>query len=283
MGIIRELFGHSNDKNGIAGARTVAEAEAALARLAKERTATSVAIVRAVAERDELLLVDGSEAAMAALETAADSHRLMLERLDRLEPVLLARLQELRDADHRARWTVLQKKFDSVSLEFIAAARKAFALYKLSSEIRSECQISGFASEAASALPVVPAHLAGELIDAFEIELERRREAMAPRRESVPFLPHHSASAAHAKAAKATPGARLAPVSVVSPAPLPRVPRRLIASVPPCHIAVRFLRSGVEVDGEVMGTGDTIAVPEAQARSLVQNSAAVFVNEEVKS
>ena len=78
-------------------ARTIAIVEAALARLAHERTAAREGVARAMARRDELLLVDGADADLARLDAAADGHRLVLERCDAAEPLLLDELAGLAD------------------------------------------------------------------------------------------------------------------------------------------------------------------------------------------
>lgn len=48
-------------------------------------------------------------------------------------------------------------------------------------------------------------------------------------------------------------------------------------AVPPGFVAIKFIRSNVEIDGRLTFLGDEIALPETQANALVRNNAAVFI------
>jgi hypothetical protein len=50
-------------------------------------------------------------------------------------------------------------------------------------------------------------------------------------------------------------------------------------ALPAGFVGIALLKSGIEIDGENRWRGDEIAVPQMQARHLVENNAAVFLEE----
>ena len=48
-------------------------------------------------------------------------------------------------------------------------------------------------------------------------------------------------------------------------------------------MGVLLLKSGIEIDGKTRWRGDEIAVPELQARRLVENDAAAYIDPAPKS
>ena len=124
MGLLGDLLG--NLKAGAKPAkRTIAQVEAALARLTREREAARTAVVKAMKQRDEALLIDDSDKRIRELDAVADRHRLKLERLERLEPILISELQSLRTEARRARWNELGAKYETASRNYAAALREA--------------------------------------------------------------------------------------------------------------------------------------------------------------
>ncbi len=84
---------------------TAADLHEALHRLATERASAEQSILQAAQARDRLLLEVGTDEAIRDLDSAADAAHLLVERLDRLQPELLARLRALELDDRQAQWT----------------------------------------------------------------------------------------------------------------------------------------------------------------------------------
>ncbi len=74
-----------------------------------------------MAERDRLLLVDNSDKRISELDAAADGRRLTLERVDEVEPLLLAELQELTHGGEAAPWAALRERYDAAALDYATA------------------------------------------------------------------------------------------------------------------------------------------------------------------
>ena len=125
MGLINILLGAKK------GARTIAEIEAALARLVSERNIAKEAIASALAERNSLLLEDKSDARIGKLDTSTDKARLTVERCDKLEPILLRELATVKGAAKAAKWQELRSRYDSASTDFVHKARAAIAALRV--------------------------------------------------------------------------------------------------------------------------------------------------------
>ena len=141
MGLIADILGGLR-ANGKPTRRTIADVEAALSRLASERTAAREAVTKAMRKRDELLLVDDTDRKIAELDAAADKARLTLERCEKAEPLLLAELAALRTEAKQARWRDLRAKYETASRDYTNVLREAVAkqgvMLSLNDEARSE-------------------------------------------------------------------------------------------------------------------------------------------------
>ena len=176
MGLVANLLGAVGGKKA---ARTIAEIEAALARLVSERNIAQAAIASSLHERDLLLLEDESDARISKLDAAADRHRLTTERCDKLEPILLQELSAATGAARQAQWATLRSRYDLASTDFVHKARAAIAALELLLLIRGEAQGTGFAANGPT-FAVAPSILKPDLLAMFEFEVERQRDAGPP-------------------------------------------------------------------------------------------------------
>jgi Fic family protein len=181
MGIIAKIFGRQefNAKSGVA-LKTIAAVEEALRSLADERREAQAAIKAALGKRRELLHVDGSNKEIAKLDIETDAHRLTLERCDIIEPTLLARIEELRTDERRARWQELRRRHDAAESAFIKAMHDACSARDHLIAISDEANATGFYSEAIHVFIPPPSMLDTDLMNRFESEAERVREASRP-------------------------------------------------------------------------------------------------------
>ena len=234
-----------NTAGGARGAaKTVAEAESALARLGDERRGTTAKIRALLDQRQALLLLDYFDAAIATVDAEVDALRLTIERLDAAEPVLMSELQGLRTDAKRALWAALQAKWNAAEVDYLAAFRAAVEAHEHLSVVRAEGIAAGFASEVAAVMPFAPHILDRGLLNQYEQERDRRidaaqpRPAPQPRPAAPPPAPKPAAATASAKPAKAAP---------LKPAPAPA-----LAKIEPPkpdengELRVKFILDGFE-------------------------------------
>jgi hypothetical protein len=173
MGFISEIVRISRSSES--KPRGIGEVEAALARLREERSTAKEAVTAAMRSREDELLVDGSDKRIAALDAAADRHRLTLERCDKLEPMLLEELAGRRDEAKRRAWQAMRERYDVSARGFAVSFGETLSKWEALVALRGQAQTAGFASEA-GALTVPPYTLTRELLDAFEAALDRQRD-----------------------------------------------------------------------------------------------------------
>ena len=282
MGLISELLGTLRGKK--ATPRTVADVEAALARLAVERTAAREAVTAAMREREALLLEDESDARIADLDATADRSRLTLERVEKLEPMILEELQGAREAAKREQWRRLfAEKYVPAVVTFAEAHRAALEALEALNVIRGEAQSAGFGSEAAHAMPPVGNILTREILHYIEREADRAHDAAnAKPRKPAPIA---QPKAAPAPTSPKPPSRRMVEMTAPASNDLAVLQRkrdrdllRIEGEIPPGHKALRLLRSDIEIKPGLMGwKGDEVALPEYQAHRMVENSAAEFI------
>ena len=301
MGFISEILGISRSSSEASKPRGIGEVEAALARLREERSTAKEGIADAMRTRDALLVVDETDKKIAALDAAADRHRLTLERCEKLEPILLEELASLRNEAKRKRWLEISVRYDVEARAFAGAFRATLERWQSLIAIRGEAQNSGFASEA-GALIVPPYMLSQEMLDRFEAELDRQRDFAArkpePKRQPAPTPPPQPKKPPPAAAPRKDFAHR--PESFVAPSAGPQLdetenPAQMFrkrnrelsrlgeAPLPEGQVGVRLLKSGIEIDGAATWRGDEIAVPALQGRRLVENSAAEYIDPAPKS
>jgi hypothetical protein len=263
MGLIADILGGLR-ANGKPTRRTIADVEAALSRLASERTAAREAVTKAMRKRDELLLVDDTDRKIAELDAAADKARLTLERCEKAEPLLLAELAALRTEAKQARWRDLRAKYETASRDYTNVLREAVAKQGVMLSLNDEARSEGFETEVIATFTPPMRILTTDGLNEFELALDRQRDA-----EEALRAPPKPAPVA-ATPAKATP-AKAAP----PPAPRPK-PRERIAETPAKgEVAVVVLKPGIELAGRPMlATGDIVALPPDQSERLLRSGAA---------
>jgi hypothetical protein len=266
MSLIDRLL---NRKTSKASAETVAEVESALARLRAERDAASTAIMDAMRRRHEMLLADSSPAAIAAADASRDEHGVILEKLELAEPELLARLDAARSTVRRARWADIREKNDQAEAAFVIAARAGNDAFQALIRVREQALGEGFDAEIRG-LRVPPPIFTSELIDAFEAEAERARDArivrpVAPFASPIkkPVTPKVTKTNG---AAESTPK----PVKVARPALPEKVPAGLARVV--------AIRAGMEVEGHgQLVMGETLDLPVAVAEQAAKTGAVEII------
>lgn len=266
MGLIGELLGSLGGKKS---ARTIESVEVALSRLTAERAAARESIARAMADRDALLLVDGSDAKISEADAIADRFRLVLERCDAIEPKLLAELTALRTEAKQARWRTLRSRYDAAAIEHASAMRSAVETAAVMLNINDEARSAGFEHETqASFIP--PARMVStEALNQFEISIERARELARPAPPPAPVAPPPKVVAVPKQAVKPAP---------VAVAPKPP-PKPFTPPVPDEHgnVKITIIRPGLEIAGRARPrSGEVVTLPHAEAMRIVQSGHADF-------
>ena len=305
MGLVSEILGLPRPDGAAAPPppRGIAEVETALSRLDGERRDAREALDRAKSARSELLLIDGSDKKIADLDADSDRHRLTLERCEKLEPLVRAELQSLQTEARRQRWREISQRYDGEARAFAAVFREALKKWQSLIAIRGEA-ISGFSQTDAGALAVPPHILTEMLLHLFEAELDRQRDFAArkpePRRQPTPPPNKPPPPAALApkggfthrwkppEGSVAPSAGRLLDAEPQKPEHMFRKRNRELsrlgeAPLPEGQVGVLLLKSGIEIDGKTRWRGDEIAVPELQARRLVENNAAAYIDPAPKS
>ena len=301
MGLISDLFGTVRASGAKHVRRTIADVEAALARLAAERKTARAAVAEAMRQRDELLLVDETDEKIAGLDTLADHHRLTSERVEKLEPILLAELQELRSEAKRVRWSALRTQYDTAALDYARTVRDAIQKMAVMLNLNDEARREGFEREV-MALFIPPMRvLTIDELNRFESEIERAREANAPK--AAPSRPAAPKAAAPRPAADRNASGQLpqmrdqfaGPVAPTAPkpapAPAPKAPTNRPRAAQPAAprefkppqpdengaVAIVVIRPGLEIEGrDRPRAGETIRVPATQAAAIVRSGNADF-------
>ena len=262
MGLISDLLGAIGGKK----ARTIADVEAALARLADERAKARQAVADAMRDRDALLLIDETDKKIAELDAQADRRRLTLERCDKAEPLLLRELEELRSEAKRARWRELRKRYDVAALAHAGAMRAAVETALVMLNMNDEARSAGFEHEVMAAFIPPVRTVRVEALTEFDVAIERAREMGKP-------APPPAAPPPKVVAAAPKPAAR------PTPAPPPPPPKPFVAPKPDAdgNVKVTIIRPGIELEGRARPrAGETIALPHADAMRIVRSGHADF-------
>ena len=299
MGLVSQILGLPRPDGAAAPPppRGIAEVEAALSRLDGERRDARQALDRAKSARSELLLVDGSDKQIADLDADSDRHRLTLERCDKLEPLVRAELQSLQSEARRRRWQETSERYDAAARIFAGAFRVALEKWQSLIAMRGEA-LCKFTQTQVGGLIVPPAVLTEDFLHRFEAELDRQRDFAARperRRASRPLRRPGSETYSRQGGLICLKGGA-SPPRAASPPQLdpgadgsdPRFLHRKLdrelarlgdGPVPKGRVGIRLLKSDIDIgDGDGMRwRGDEIAVPELQARRLVENNAAEYI------
>lgn len=274
MGIISELLAFLS---GAGDGGTLADCQTALSRLAAERKATIASTEAATARRRALLVEDGTDKQIAAVDREIDANQLTLERLELIEDDLLGRLQGLRSGYRKTEWLKYYKRHAAAAADYIdkhRAARRAFdALVAVTDEVRA----AGYEHEAMAHFIAPPQMLAMELIANFEREVERVGDSVAGRTIQTPAQPIRKPFVPLEQKSTTDTPRRVSPGEVhpreTGPARLP-----VVETAKDGEVLVRIVRSGVEApSGRQCIGGDVIAMMPEIAEQAVRNGAAEFV------
>jgi hypothetical protein len=280
MALIADLLGMGRKS----ASRTIADVELALARLQNERSAAQRAISAAIHERDELLLIDDSDKAIAKIDADTDRHRLTVERCDKAEPLLLAELQQLRSAAKQARWRELRTKYDVAALDYAKALRVLLEKMGVMMNANDEARREGFEREVQATF-VAPARLLTvESLNVFEAEIERSRELPRPAPKPVvsrsgyfnPVENYFDPARKLGPPVGVIPSAPPAVEQQSKPATKPKPQRRrIVEPAGPGQTQFRVQRSGYSKtdDGQQYAEGDVVALDPGMARAAVANGA----------
>jgi hypothetical protein len=279
LGLISTLLGTARpfDAAKPPPKRAIKDIEAALRRLADERSNARAAVAAALAQRDALLLVDGSDEKIVTLDALNDQHRLMLERCERAEGIPIAELEGARGANKRTAWKGFVDKWNAAETDFLAKYREALAAHEALGRLRAEASAAGFVTEAQLTFPQVPNILTHALLEQYaqrrDLRLDRQLDAARQR-------PAPPAPAAAAPVLGTIPRKAPAPLPPPPPSPPARreTPRRVTEPVGDDEVVVEAKRDQLPVETPngrvILLRGDQAEVPRKLAEILMRNGAA---------
>jgi hypothetical protein len=259
MGLIADILGGLRPGGK---PRTIAQVEAALAKLAAKRADARGVVTKSMQEREALLLVDDSEKQIAQLDAAADKARLVIERMERAEPLLISELQSLKTEARRKRWRDLREQYEAASRDYADALRDAIDKQAAMVALGDTARREGFEQEAVACFTPPMRMLTADGLNEFEVALDRQRDAQVAERAAAP--------APLVTPGKTTPkpAPKLAAVPLVKPKP--RAP--IVETPAEGQIAVVVVKGGIEVAGRPpLATGDVIALPPVEAEKLLRS------------
>jgi hypothetical protein len=168
MGILGFL-----NREKVEAPQTVEELTQRLEHLAAERKRLTARQADRARRRRELLTIDETDEAISELERESAAAELELERIDEVEPILLAELAAARGRRRQAEWEKIKGRFYPQAATFLRVVRQAMQEYERVVELRDEGLRAGFATEVGAAFAVPPWALKADLINVFEREVER--------------------------------------------------------------------------------------------------------------
>ena len=258
MGFLSEIFGSTKK----AAAPTVEGAEAALARLNVERESARAEVRILIEQRRALLLEDGTDDEIAALDQKIAAAELRIERLDEAEPRLLSELAGARDRRRRAQWNELRERGLAAAEKYLASARAAHADLMAYAAIIDEATAAQFTAEARASFPFAPSTLGPDLLAAFDRKLERSTTVIEAKAPTPPKPP--------APSAKKAPTPAAAPATPKKAAPPPAPARKLPEPDADGLVSVMTTRNGVpDADGAPLKMGATTRLPLDTAVALL--------------
>jgi hypothetical protein len=261
-------------------AAAVQSAETALQRLSAERANVTTALRDLHQRRRALLLQDGTDTEIAAIEAELDTLNRTLERLELLEPELMTGLQDARGAQRRGHLRRLVKASGDPIRRMAAGIRATQQAKDEVVRLREEADRLGLGNDFRHVIDYPPwafGDLAA-LFDAYEATMERRAEAFfrapatpvaaQPVPRPVAVAPSPAAVASSPTPARNAPSVASAH-SPVQPAEPPVRPSLRPAKTPAVRkegeVAVVVIRTGFEgPDGRQYDSGETAFMsPEA--------------------
>ncbi|RTL88094.1 MAG: hypothetical protein EKK29_05815 [Hyphomicrobiales bacterium] len=261
---------------------TIVDCNSALIALRNERVENDAERAQITDRRQAALEADESDAALGKIDDQLDRSFLSSERLDVLERRILDRLATLQDDARREQLTLLEGEMRRVENELDAAMGAAAEVFDRYLTLAGQFDQCGF-SEVARSIFAVPPMISGGLVCGKEpLEIWRRE------RERISDMRARSAAGQPLKL-----GHPALPIAPVRPAPNP--PERAVMQDPsyrpgpsraPQKVAERpsygfskivFLRSGVELDGNLHVVGDEVIVGSDKANDLMRTGAADLI------
>jgi hypothetical protein len=281
MGLISEIRDVLKRKRGKAApiSDQIAAVNAAMARLRQEREAAEAGISAAAERRREILLEDASDDAIAELDREADRLHLQLERIDAVEPELLARLQDLQNAARRQQWQSLVYHHDEAMKAYLAAFGVLTERYADALAVWARAAAQGFNERLHRFVQLPAPHVViPDVLYRLEREFGRVTGLSAPvSPAAVPALAQPAVAATPAAVANGhAPHATANGTVPPAPPAKKRAPRRPPAEAAAGEVAVYILRPGIELQGCQASIGDRFNLPSAEARRLVEQGAADF-------
>jgi hypothetical protein len=288
--------------------RTIGEVEGALARLRADREGLRAELAEAQVKRDEMLLEDGTDEQIAALDLKADRARLKLERIARAEPLLVDELTARRGEAKAALWRELNGRYLDLAAAYVAALRGALEARGPMLAAWEDMAKAGFAAEAQTAIVKPPFVADAAMIARVEAEIETKRARLAspaapggstraasPHSAPAPIDPQPGLAPA-ADAPQGKPGRKSAepqptavkPPTVAAeikhePPPAPKPPRpttRKFVPVPDADGNLRLivLKPGISIGDARPKVGEEITLPAPDAIKLVERTVAEFAD-----
>jgi hypothetical protein len=264
LNLISSIFGGLGGKKP----RTIPDVEESLSRVAAERETARAAVSAAMKRRDELLL-SGTDQEILALDAEADRHRLVLERLDRMEPVLLTQMTSLRTGAKAALWAELRGRYDASATSYRDALRVAVERKAELQNQHDEIRRRGFEHESRSL--VTPTQwVTKESLNDYDIAIERSRESARQRPTPTPA----AVAPAPKEPVKSAPVPKVTPKPAVPPPP----PKPFVPPTPDAdgHVRITIIRAGVEIGGRGRVGAETVSVPAKEAERIVMSGAADY-------
>ena len=264
MGIVSDLLGLIRAQDPTT---TVVDIQTALDALGDERENAHTRLAALAEKRRAALMSDADASAIAKFDHEADAARLLVERLDLLEPELISKLQHARGDARRQEWKERYRLYHESALAYATALRAAVAALDRLVETSDSARAAGFEAEWRSCFVSPPLLLSKDNVEQFLVNQERTNDAELARQQGRNILPMVAPPAPQKRPLPA-------PAKPAEPAPRPqRTPIRQTAG--PDEILIRIIRPGYELPaGLQCGIGDVVALPEDLARRVVENGAA---------
>jgi hypothetical protein len=162
-----------------------ADIDAALAKLAVERSSAQLVLAGLDRRREELLLHDAPESEIVKLDAEGDHARIKLEKLDVFEAEVHARLSELQGVEAEAEWRRLFDARHAAACEFAASFNETCRLMFAFRSATNAASASEIARRFGLLTEPPPLILSGESLQKFLRETELMADLESRRRAAV--------------------------------------------------------------------------------------------------
>jgi hypothetical protein len=162
-----------------------ADIDAALAKIAVERSSAQLVLAGLDRRREDLLLADAPASEIVKLDEEGDHARIRLEKLDAFEAEIHARLSELQGIEAEVEWRRLFDARHAAACEFASSFNETCArMFELRSAT-SAASASEIARRFGLLSEAPPLILSGESLQKFLRETEMMADLEARRRAAV--------------------------------------------------------------------------------------------------